>query len=303
MARKSKNEIRFISPYKGNPTPINIHFDISYNDGDIFFLDEVKDISSSETTCLSANILMLCTKGQMQININGRTVQIRKGDILLCPPNVILSDYLFSTDYECKICLLTERIMEDFLRSNISLWNNAIYINKVNLVHIPEESLPYNIHLYEALRFLIKEKDHPYRKEKIQGIASVMLIGLCGMLNQGIMVSDRKNNSRQENVLHAFLHLLNTHRIKRHSVEFYSQQLHLTPKYLSQICKRVSGKIALEWIKQYILEDVRYYLRNTDLSIKEIAEITGFPSISFFGKYIKRHLGISPVAYRRELRD
>nr|WP_314996334.1 helix-turn-helix domain-containing protein [uncultured Prevotella sp.] len=42
------------------------------------------------------------------------------------------------------------------------------------------------------------------------------------------------------------------------------------------------------------------YLRTTDLSVKEISHRLGFPNTSFFGKYVKDHLGCSPLEYRRK---
>ena len=41
----------------------------------------------------------------------------------------------------------------------------------------------------------------------------------------------------------------------------------IKPKYLSTISKKVSGKSPLEWISEYVMEDIRYYLANTNLTI------------------------------------
>ena len=60
-------------------------------------------------------------------------------------------------------------------------------------------------------------------------------------------------------------------------------------------------KTALEWIREYTEADVRYYLLNTDLSVKEIAEELGFPNLSFFGKFCRRAFGYSPNDFRKEM--
>ncbi|MBR0273269.1 MAG: helix-turn-helix domain-containing protein [Bacteroidaceae bacterium] len=49
-------------------------------------------------------------------------------------------------------------------------------------------------------------------------------------------------------------------------------------------------------------EDIRYQLLSTDHTFKEITSILGFPNISFFGKYVKQHFGISPTALREQKR-
>ena len=58
----------------------------------------------------------------------------------------------------------------------------------------------------------------------------------------------------------------------------------------------------MEWIDKFVMEDARYYLKTTNMSIKEIASLLGFPNNSFFGRYIVRHVGMSPINYRRSLK-
>ena len=65
------------------------------------------------------------------------------------------------------------------------------------------------------------------------------------------------------------------------------------------MCKNVSGKTATEIINAFVVEDIRQRLEYSEKSIKEIAQELDFPSISFFGKYVKAHLGVSPKEYRK----
>lgn len=65
-----------------------------------------------------------------------------------------------------------------------------------------------------------------------------------------------------------FLDLLHSVEIKHHTVEWYANELCISPKYLSALCKKHSGKTANEWITEHVLEDIRYYLKQTDYSIK-----------------------------------
>ena len=87
--------------------------------------------------------------------------------------------------------------------------------------------------------------------------------------------------------------------MKHRTVDWYAAQLCISPKYLSAICKNNSGRTAIEWITDNVLEDIRYHLRQTDLSIKQISDKLGFSNPSFFGKYVKEHLGVTPVRYRQ----
>jgi len=88
---------------------------------------------------------------------------------------------------------------------------------------------------------------------------------------------------------------------KKRSVSYYAERLYITPKYMSTTVKKISGKTALEWINEYVIEDIKRQLAFSSKSIKEIADYLMFPSISFFGKYVKKHLGVSPKEFRRQL--
>lgn len=83
------------------------------------------------------------------------------------------------------------------------------------------------------------------------------------------------------------------------SVKFYADKLYVSPKYLSMITKKVSGRTAYEWITGQVVAEIDYQLRYSDLSIKEIANNMQFPNLSFFGRYVKEHLGASPTEYRK----
>ena len=81
-------------------------------------------------------------------------------------------------------------------------------------------------------------------------------------------------------------------------MEWYADELCVSAKYLSTVCKKKSGKGANDWIREHVLEDIRYNLKHTDLSIKQICDKLGFPNPSFFGKYVKEHFGMPPAQFR-----
>ncbi len=60
-------------------------------------------------------------------------------------------------------------------------------------------------------------------------------------------------------------------------------------------------RTAFDLINEAVLTDVRYQLKYSQKSIKEIADYLDFPNISFFGKFVRRHVGCSPKEYRRRL--
>ena len=113
-------------------------------------------------------------------------------------------------------------------------------------------------------------------------------------------MTDRHLKSSEKLFLRFTKLILDEDHISR-KLESYAEQLCVTSKYLSHICRIECGKTATAIINEVMTERIRYYLEFTDLTIKEIASELDFPNLSFFGKYVKKHLGKSPKHYRNAI--
>ena len=109
--------------------------------------------------------------------------------------------------------------------------------------------------------------------------------------------------SQGELLFKKFIEMLATYDGSERSVKAYADRLCVTPKYLSTVCKTVSGKTALEWIHDFLADAITRNLKYTEGSIKEISDVLGFPNMSFFGKFVKTRFGMSPKEYRIKLQS
>ena len=93
---------------------------------------------------------------------------------------------------------------------------------------------------------------------------------------------DTSTTEGQQKVLfRRFLELLATRHIKHQLIETYAQELFVSANYLTKVCRKISGKTAMQWVREYTEADIRYYLLNTDRSITRSVMISAslvFPS-------------------------
>ena len=82
------------------------------------------------------------------------------------------------------------------------------------------------------------------------------------------------------------------------SVSYFANELCYTPKHFSKVIKQACGRTPLDLINETTVEHIKYRLKRSEKSIKEIAEEFNFPNQSFFGKYVKVYMGISTAIYR-----
>ena len=87
------------------------------------------------------------------------------------------------------------------------------------------------------------------------------------------------------------------------NVNYMASQLHLSPKYLSDLLKQETGKTALELIHLYMISEAKNMLAAGDRSISEIAFQLGFENPPYFSRLFKKEVGMSPKEFKSHLQN
>jgi AraC family transcriptional activator of pobA len=138
-------------------------------------------------------------------------------------------------------------------------------------------------------------KDHTAASLKL--LALLYQIKAFPVFNNGLQ---EHTATPQQALLHKYITLINAHYIEKRKVEDYAELLFVTPNHLSQVVKSVSGKNALHFINERVLSEARSFISYTELGIAEISYRVGFSDPSNFGKFFKKHTGLSPFDYRQK---
>ena len=275
---------------------------VGYSDNDIVIIDSIQKFAEISAAHVSMNAIAICTQGKVQGTLNGKMIELHKNQVAIIPQNVVVTDLMVSPDFDLKAMFFTNRILQSFLREKMSIWNEVVYIRRLNVVTLEDDDMQFYTYFYEMLRMCFYRGDnHPFRTDIIRSLLRAAILGLCGGLKQRILTDEvSPETSIANNHFQRFLDLLHSVVVKHRTVEWYASELCISPKYLSALCKKHSGKTANEWITEHVLEDIRYYLKQTDYSIKQISDLMGFPNPSFFGKYVKEHFGMTPMQIRQQ---
>lgn len=85
------------------------------------------------------------------------------------------------------------------------------------------------------------------------------------------------------------------------TVQHFAEKLNLTPNYLGDIIKHFTKKSAIENIHAFVVEKAKELLeKRMDLNTTEIAFELGFEYPNYFSKFFKKHLNVTPTAYRNQ---
>lgn len=273
-----------------------------YIDGDMVVLDGIDKVLQVDGTFKFDMIMMVyCIKGRIEFESNSNTHKAKAGDVIICLPNSTWENVMVSPDFDSKIVGVSNKAMQTNVQVNSDFLSLMGYVTRNPVIHLNEERQQMFLKYYALIAHKIKHPHGFYHKEIMHSLLQSSMYELFAIITPYIEYTNNGGNLKQANLLFKrFIEMLAANNGKIQPVKKYAQDLCITPKYLSNITKTMTGRTALDWIHSYTVKAIDKYLRRSNLSIKEISELLGFPNLSFFGKFTKSHLGMSPTQYRKE---
>lgn len=87
------------------------------------------------------------------------------------------------------------------------------------------------------------------------------------------------------------------------TLEQLADEGHMNKFYLSHAFKKEYGISPINYMISKRIEESKYLLAETDLSMSQIAQLLGFSSLSYFSQVFRRTQDISPMEYRHNTRN
>lgn len=98
----------------------------------------------------------------------------------------------------------------------------------------------------------------------------------------------------------SFRELLYQHTEIKNKVSYYARLLNTTPQNLNAACRKAVNQSSAEILAERIIAEAKRLLYYTDNTISEISLMLEFNDASHFGKYFKRHTGLTPKLFRNQ---
>lgn len=241
--------------------------------------------------------LVLCRKGSFCFRLNGRNFTAREGETLFVPENAILEVTGHTEDIVVHI--FTYRIEPiRGIMGNLALSMypyTELSAETCYVWHTGEEE--------ELLRYIaLLDNTLSHGSELFNSFEQkLLLIGLtyrlCGIYSRKL-VNRRDTVGHKDETFIRLVGLIEQHYRRERGVEFYADKLCLSPKYLSNLSKSVSGYTVQELVFKAIVREAISQLKNTQKTVLEISEELNFPNPSYFGTFFKKQTGMSPMQMR-----
>ena len=272
-----------------------------YSDGQITLIESLLDVERGNVAKLEHFVFILCLRGHAAISIDGRSYNLYPDNVLICHPNIVLGESMSSMDFEFRGVVLSKDYLQRLpLVSTDNMWDVMMFFEKAPVLSLTPDEVKDFCRYYDLIRPRLADTHLRYREELLSALLTALLYELSNIISRFADFRPQPY-SAGSNVFRNFLSLLSSSYPKSRSVAYYADKLCLTPKYLSTVCKEVSGETASELINRYVVKDIDFLLKQRGRSVKEICNELEFPNLSFFGRYVKKHLGFSPKQYREKV--
>lgn len=246
-------------------------------------------------------------KGDFTQVINGKRILMQEGDITVLDRNIIhriepvskdslVINIIMKEDYfnEQLLMRLSENnLFSEFIISALyktSLKGNYLYFSPGK-----------NIRIKNYIESIIWEIKYPkLGSQEFINCNTILLFTelMRTMKDESSLTFEEKNQHKKTSVsVFALLQFINEHFMEL-SLEQTAEKLHIHPRYLSRLLKKYTGKGYMEIILDLRLEKAAFLLQNTQLTINEIGEKSGFSNMNHFYNHFKKTYNKTPKEFR-----
>ncbi len=266
----------------------------------LFVTDHIEDVERFKSPCrIDAITVLVCTAGEVDCSVNLKSYHVSSDMILVNFPDDVIQIH-HADSLEAYAVLISSdflnRLEIDFRRRSdfyLDVRENAVCL-------VPHAEI-LTLKPYYSILSGNAGLQRTETSEIIRGIVRAFCYTVISMIRLFQRREDEAESAalqRGKQLFGKFMALVKLHHASVRGVKFYAGELCLTPNYLSGAIKEYTGKTATEWVDGYVILEAEIMLRDSDVSVQEIACRLNFPSQSAFGKYFKKHVGLSPKQYR-----
>lgn len=245
---------------------------------------------------LAHMLVVVCKTGEVSAVIDVEHRTLLPGCMMVLRPGHMISQCKESEDFEGFFIVVPEERLDELVPSLHYIIPYSLHYNANPVIEMTDEEMEAEQAICEMLQKQLWHKGRPFNRQAMVSLCESLFYITLGMYASRVQAV--RFRSRREELLAAFIDLLEANFRTERSVNFYAGKLCVTPKHLSAVLKETSRRTAGEWIDHRVILEAKLLLRSTGMNIQEISIDLNFSNQSFFGKYFKHLTGISPREYR-----
>ena len=287
-------EIQNLKPRSGSDT-------LRLGDSDeLVVMENFGSLPQGEIRLENHGIVVICTDGMAQFDYDGQQIQLHKNDLYLYMAHSVVTNFMSSPDFNCRqIWFSRSELWNINMYGEVSLADLS-YLKQHPTVHLTDDDVTLLDEYFQLLCRRMRDQSPTLYSDIVRSLVSTMMLEMLCMMRRQEPENARTGSFYRQRLADKFMRLVEESDGRIRRVDDFASQLNITPKYLSTLLKETMSRRPSEMIKLFTLKAIERRLRFTDMTMQEIANDLNFPNASFFGKYVKEHLGMTPLEYRKK---
>ncbi len=150
----------------------------------------------------------------------------------------------------------------------------------------------------EAMHMLQREYESNanHREHLLHSYVNIMLVHALRHFEQ--TESAPVQGDTAHSLVYRLRRMVEEHFTSVHAPREYAEMLYVSQNHLNNTVRRLLGKTIGDLIQERIVLEARRLLFHTDLSVKEIAYQLNYDDPSYFTRFFRKHVGLSPLEFR-----
>lgn len=269
-------------------------------DQELVVLHDVSHFPAGDKEFVSPHLVIaLNTWGAVSLRYDHQTRTFQKNCVAVVCPNHLLYPQQVSEDYQATLIVVSYKFYNEMRQRTVST-DHYKYHNKPACDLTSEQ--------FERLMRIVDVIDHVNNSEiqvfpNKHELLVYMLDTFFEILSMYRYDMDHSEiiPPKSELVYNKFCELFVQNYREHKDVQWYADQLHLTPKYFSQTIRTNTGHTAGDWIQNWLIaRSKKLLMSRPDLNIQAICDLMGFDEQASFTRFFKRSTGVAPKRWRRE---
>lgn len=247
---------------------------------------------------LEGGAIYFCRKGWAHATIDLKDYEIVENTQVVLLPGTIIRINGCSSDFTASFFgFPKEMFMEACMRFEPIFFR---FIKEQPCYVLPQENTGAINGLIRATTAIYNDRENRFRNQIAKNHLQSFMLDIYDKCYRYFGKHKIGGGTRQDEIFKSFVSLVHEHCTSQREVSFYADKLCISTKYLTGICKAVTGDSAKKIIDDFAILEIKVLLQSTELTVQEIADRLGFPDQSYLGRYFKRHEGISPKEYQNK---
>ncbi|MBQ6770388.1 MAG: AraC family transcriptional regulator [Bacteroidales bacterium] len=239
-----------------------------------------------------------CRNGYSTFTFNNEQLRFEAGNCLILTRCNTVANVVQSPDFMVDVVYVAQPFIEVCtpqsnygMKGHLALFNNPIM--QLN----PEQQEVCMLN-FDYIKRRYAFTNHHFHREAMINAIQRMIIDFFDF-HAELYGNEEKVTSQYSQIMDGFLALLERGDYhENREIGYYADKLCVTPKYLSEVTKKLSGFPANYWITRYTALEISRLLRDRSLTLTEISDRFNFSSPSYFTRYVQKYLGANPMDFR-----